>query len=114
MIISDNTPLPLSKYINTVLGYAASDGTSQSFPHTQGQIIITPTTMMVTESLNSETFVVGFLLTVQVEVDSVSDSTAETNTLASIDAASLNVNITTDGVELSLDKTKSAITALGA
>lgn len=112
LIISNDTPLPLSKYINAVMGYAASNGISQVFPHTQGQMTTTPITMMVTESLSSGTFVMGFKFTVQVSVVHVNDSTAEKSALAGVDASSLSVNITTDGVELSLDKTKSAITAL--
>lgn len=114
LIISDSTPLPLSKYINTVMGYAASNGISQVFPHTQGQITTTPITMMVTESLSSGTFVMGFKFTVQVTVNHINDSTAKTSILTKVDASSLSVNITTDGVKLSLDKTKSAITALDA
>ena len=70
--------------------------------------------IIVTESQSSGTFVVGFKFTMQVSVDHINDSTAEESPLAGVDASSLSVNITTDGVELSLDKAKSAIRALEA
>ena len=114
LVVSDNTPLPLSKYINTVMGYAASNGISQTFPHTQAQLTITPMNIIVTESQSSGTFVVGFKFTIQVSVDHINDNTAEASPLAEVDASSLSVNITTDGVELSLDKAKSTIRALEA
>lgn len=115
LIISESTPLPLSKYINAVMGYSASDDLTQVFPNTQGQMTTTPITIMVAKSLISGTFVYGFQFTVQVAVDHVvNDSTGETSPLGRVDASSLSVNITTDGIELSLDKAKSSITALEA
>ena len=112
LVISDSTPLPLDKYINVVIGYAASSDLSQVFPNTQGDVQTTPITMIDTKSSSSGTFVLGFKFTVEVKV--YNNSTATPSALASIDASSLSVNITTDGVELSLDKTKSNITALSA
>lgn len=115
LIISDSTPLPLSKYINAVMGYAASNDISQVSPNTQGQMTVTPIQIMVTKSSSSGTFVFGFKFTIQVEVDRIiNNSTGETSPLSSVDASSLRVNIVTDGVEVLLDKTKSSIEALSA
>lgn len=115
LLISENTPLPLSKYINTIMGYSASDGLTQVVPNTQGQISIIPITMLVTKSLASETFVYGFKFTIQVEVDQIiNSSTGETSPLSSVDASSLSANIITDGVEVLLDKTTSSIEVLSA
>lgn len=114
LLISDSTPLPLDKFISTIMGYAASSQISQVFPHTQGQLSITPISIMLTDSSNSETFVSGFKFTLQVAVSHTDGSTTESSILASVDASSLSVNITTDGVNVSLDKTKSSIHALEA
>lgn len=114
VIISDDTPLPLSKFINATLGFAASNGLSQAFPHTQGQVSITPFTIMFTDSSNSGTFVLGLEFTLQLSVSHINDSTAEKRNLSSVDASSLSINITTDGINVLLDKTKSSITKLSS
>jgi hypothetical protein len=115
LIINESTPLPLNKYINTIMGYSASDDLAQVFPNTQGQMTIAPIQIMVTKSSSSGTFVFGIKFTIQVEVDRVvNSSTGETSPITAVDASSLSANITTDGVEVLLDKTKSSIKALEA
>lgn len=106
LVVDANTPLPVNKYIGVSL-LVVPEGESE--PHILGQIA--PELIAIsTNSLNSETLVYSF--SIQFKAGGASGIT-ETNSsgtpITSLNIASININIVTDGVVVALDKAKSQL-----
>ena len=107
IVISSDSPLPVNKYIGSVLTIVPK---GESEPHIQGSII--PEYIGIkTDSSNSETFVYAFYINFKVFVTSITESKPNGSAMKSINTASISISIITDGVVVSLDKAKSQLVA---
>lgn len=105
LVISSDSPLPIDKYIGNALTIVPK---GESEPHIQG--LITPTsTGILTDSLNSETFVYSFSIQFKVMASAITESNPRGTMMNSLNTASISISIITDGVVVSLDKAKSRL-----
>ena len=105
IVISSDSPLPVDKYIGSVLTIVPK---GESEPHIQA--LITPEyTGITTDSSNSETFVYSFSIRFKVMAMATTESNPNGSMLNSINTASISISIITDGVVVSLDKAKSRL-----
>lgn len=105
IVISSDSPLPVNKYIGSVLTIVPK-GESES--HIQA-LIIPEYIGIMTDSLNSETFVYSFSIRFKVMAMAITESNPNGSMMNSINTASISISIITDGVIVSLDKAKSRL-----
>lgn len=105
IVISSDSPLPVNKYIESALTIVPK---GESEPHIQA-LIIPEYTGIMTDSSNSETFVYSFSIRFKVMAMAITESNPNGSMMNSINTASISINIVTDGVVVSLDKTKSRL-----
>lgn len=105
LVISSDSPLPVDKYIGSALTVVPK-GESES--HIQA-LIIPAYTGITTDSSNSEIFVYAFSIQFKVIATAITESNPNGAMMNSLNTASISISIITDGVVVSLDKTKSQI-----
>lgn len=108
LLIDKNTPLPPNKLIGITIGFAASESDLTTHLNMKGSAGITRA-FTTNESSNSETLVhelgIWFACSAQVK----NSSSSEFTPVDTVSTASVYVNIVTDGIRVSLDKTQSKI-----
>ena len=105
IVISSDTPLPVDKYIGSALTIVPK-GESES--HIQG-LIIPSYTGISTDSLNSETLIYSFSIQFKILATAITESNPTGAMIDHLNTASISINIITNGVVVSLDKTKSQL-----
>lgn len=105
LVISSDTQLPVDKYIGVDL-LVVPEGESES--HIQAQAAI-GTSIVNTDSTNSGTFVYAFSIQFRLSAVSITETTPQGTKLERLNTSSISVSVTTDGVTVSLDKTKSQL-----
>lgn len=105
LVISSDSPLPVDKYIGSVLTVVPK---GESEPHIQG-LIIPSYIGTLTDSSNSETFVYALTIQFKVLATAITESNPNGTMMNTLNTASISISIITDGVVVSLDKTKSQI-----
>ena len=113
LMINKNTPLPPNKFIGITFGFSASENDLTTYPNMQGSTSVLDSGM-ATESSNSGALILGFNMGVSCRAQTKNSSGAVATPIDAVSAASLYVNIITDGIELSLDKAQSVITERGS
>lgn len=112
LIIDKGTPLPPNKFIGITLGFSASENDLATYPNILGSLNTTNSSAL-NQSSNSETLMLGFSVIFSCAA-AAGGTIEEPGTLVdAFSAASLYVNIVTDGIELSLDKARSAVIKAG-
>lgn len=109
--IDKDTPLPPNKLIGITIGFAASESDLTTHPNMKGLVSILDT-ITGNESSNSGTLVIGFAIEFACRAQAKNSSSSKFTTVDTFSAASVYVNIVTDGVMVSLDKTQSRITQI--
>lgn len=105
LFISADTPLPVDKYIGSTL-LIAPNGESESHINAA----LTPVSFsIVTDSLNSETLVMGISAKILVVAASTSEANPDVVAIEGLNTASISIIIVTDGVVVELDKKKSQL-----
>lgn len=112
LMVDKNTPLPPNKFIGITFGFSASENDLTIHPNMQGSTIIL-NSGMATDSSSSGTHIVGFSIEVSCRAQTMNSSGTGVTPIDTFSAASLYVNIVTNGIELSLDKTQSVINKQG-
>lgn len=105
LVIDANTPLPPDKYINFSI-FIVPKGETE--PHIQSTVA-PAAVQVVTDSQNSETLIYGFVTQCKVNARAITEANPAGTEYKNVKVASLSVDIVTDGVVVSLDKTKSQI-----
>ena len=105
LIISDDTPLPIDKFIGVTLSITP-EGESES--HIQA-LIIPEYIAVTTDSVGSETLVYGFSSSFRAMASSLAGTNPNGTQISSLNTASISVSIITNGVIVSLDKAKSQL-----
>ena len=105
LIISADTPLPIDKFIGVILSITP-EGESES--HIQA-LIIPAYIAVTTDSVGSETLVYGFSSSFRAMASSLTGTNPNGTQMSNLNTASISVSIITDGVIVSLDKTKSQL-----
>lgn len=105
IVISSNTPLPVNKYIGNALTIVPK---GESEPHIQG-LIIPAYTGITTDSSNSEAFIYAFSIQFKVLATAITESNPNGAMMDALNTASISISIITDGVVVSLDKSKSQL-----
>ena len=113
IVIDKDTPLPPNKFIGITLGFSASENDLTTYPNIKVSMTIIDSAEL-TQSSNSETLILGFSIGFAFHAETGSGSEEEGTLIDTLSAASLYVNIVTDGIELSLDKTQSLVGKRGA
>lgn len=112
LLIDKGTPLPPNKFIGITLGFSASENDLGTHPNMQGSVAITRSGI-ISQSSNSETLILGFVIVLTCQTETGGSLEGGSTPIDTFSAASLYVNIVTDGIELSLDKAKSAVRETG-
>ena len=105
IVISSDTPLPVNKYIGSALTVTPK-GESES--HIQS-LIIPEYIGISTDSSDLGTFVYALPIEFKVAATAVTESNPSGSPMSVLNTASISVSIITDGVVVSLDKTKSQL-----
>lgn len=106
VMISADSPLPINKYIGVALTVAPS---GESETHIQAEVITQPATI-ITNSLNSETFLYALSIEFHVAAKAITIDNPGGDWMHALNTASLSISIVTDGVVVSLDKARSELT----
>lgn len=109
LLIDKNTPLPPNKLIGITIGFAASESDLATHANMQGTAAILDTTT-ANESSNLGTLILGFGIGFACRAQAKNGTSSEFTAVDTFSAASVYVNIVTDGIRVSLDKTQSKIT----
>lgn len=112
LTIDKDTPLPPNKFIGITLGFSASENDLATYPNMRGSAAII-NSGIVNQSSNSETLMLGFVIVFTCRTETGSSLEEEGTPIDTFSAASLYVNIVTDGIELSLDKAHSVVGEAG-
>lgn len=113
LVIDKDTPLPPNKFIGITLGFSASENDLAAYPNMRGSTAIV-NSGIVNQSSNSETLILGFVIGFTCRTETGGSPEEEGTPIDTFSAASLYVNIVTDGIELSLDKAQSVVGKRGA
>lgn len=105
LVISSDTPLPIDKYIGAILSIVPEGESEQHI-----QALIVPAYIAVmTDSVDSETFVYGFSSTFSAMALSITGTKPDMTQISNLNTASISISIITDGVVVSIDKAKSQL-----
>lgn len=112
IVIDKNTPLPPNKFIEITFGFSASENDLTTYPDMKGLTGLLHYNI-ATDSSSSGTHIMGFTMGVYCKALGTNSSGAGNMPINTFSSASLYVNIVTDGIELSIDKTQSVINKKG-
>ena len=112
LAVDENTPLPPNKFIGITLGFSAGENDLAIHPNMQGLTDII-SSEIITYSSSSGTHIIGFSVAASCRAQAKNSSGKGVTPIDTFSAASLYVNIVTDGIELLLDKTQSVINEQG-
>ncbi len=105
LMISADSPLPMDKYIGSVLTVIPN---GEPVPRMGANVDTQPATI-TTDSLNSETFLYALSIQFHVTAKTINADGSDGDWMHALNTASLSISIITDGVVVSLDKTKSEL-----
>ena len=112
LTINKDTPLPPNKFIGITLGFSASENDLATYPNMLGSTSISRSGI-VAQSSNSGTLIPNFVIFFTCQAQAGGSPEGGGTPIDTFSAASLYVNIITDGIELSLDKAHSSVTETG-